>query len=83
VERDEIPKEEAAVKLVRALKKRHRDRHLAVRHRSQPKIRTQGNGGSRKNMAAARRRTTRREGVARCKGSGHRGPTVEQRRRKK
>jgi hypothetical protein len=32
-----VPKEKAAVKIVRALKKQHRGWHLAVRHRCQPK----------------------------------------------
>jgi hypothetical protein len=37
---EEDPKEEVAVKPVRALKKRHRDWHLAVRRRGQPNKRT-------------------------------------------
>jgi hypothetical protein len=50
-EHDEVPKEEAAVETFGASKKRHRDRHLAIRCRSQPKKRTQGNGGSWKKLA--------------------------------
>jgi hypothetical protein len=45
---EEVPKEEAAAKLVRALKKRHGDRHLAVWHCQKPKKRTQGDGVSRR-----------------------------------
>jgi hypothetical protein len=78
----EVPKEEAAVKPVRALKKRHGDRHLAVEGRGKPKKRTQGDGGSRKKLAAARRGMTRRVVPARRKGRGHKGPAVEKRGRK-
>jgi hypothetical protein len=63
VEREEDLKEEAAVKPVRALKKRHGDRNLAVRRRRTPKKRTQGNGGSRKKLAAACRGMNRRARV--------------------
>jgi hypothetical protein len=49
---EEVPKEEAAVKTLRALKKRHGDRHLEVGHRGKQKERTQGDGGSRKTLAA-------------------------------
>jgi hypothetical protein len=41
-EQQQVPKEEDAVKTVRALKKRHGDRHLAVRCRRKPKKRIQG-----------------------------------------
>jgi hypothetical protein len=41
-EHKEVPKEQAAVKPVRSLKKRHGDRHLAVGRRRKPKKRTQG-----------------------------------------
>jgi hypothetical protein len=64
----EVTKEEAPVKTVRALKKRHGDRNLAVRHRRQLKKRTQGNGGSRKKLAAACRGVTRRAIPAQRKG---------------
>jgi hypothetical protein len=66
-----------------ALKKRHGNRHIDVRRRGQPKKRTKVDGGSRKKLAAARRGMTRRAGVARSRGRDHKGPTVEQRRRKK
>jgi hypothetical protein len=65
---EEVPTEEAAGKTSGALKKRYRNRHLAVRRRSQPKKWTQGNGGSRKKMAAACRGMTRRIISARRKG---------------
>jgi hypothetical protein len=58
-ERDEVPKQEAAVETVRVLKKRHGDRHLASRRSGQMKKRTQGSGGSRKKLAAACRGMTR------------------------
>jgi hypothetical protein len=48
---DEVPKEEAAVKTVRALKKRYGDWHLAVGHCRQLKKWTQGDGGSQKKVA--------------------------------
>jgi hypothetical protein len=48
VEHREVPKEKAAVKPVRTLKKRHRNRHLAAWRHWKAKKRTQGNGGSRK-----------------------------------
>jgi hypothetical protein len=50
---EEVPKEQVAVKTVRAPKKRHGDRHIAVRRRDQPKKRTQGNGGSQKKLVSA------------------------------
>jgi hypothetical protein len=53
-EREEFLKEEPAVNPVRALKKQRGERNLAVQHRSQPKKRTQGDGGSRKMLATAR-----------------------------
>jgi hypothetical protein len=82
VEHEEVPKEEAAVKTVGALKKRHLDRHLAIGHRGQPKKQTQGNGGSWKKLAIICRKMTHQAGVTWHKGRGHKGPTVEQRRRK-
>jgi hypothetical protein len=65
-----------------ALEDRYGARHLAVGHRRQPKKRTQGDGGSRKKLAAARSRMTRRAVPARRKGRGHKGPRVEKRRQK-
>jgi hypothetical protein len=63
---EETPKEVAALKTVRALKKWHRDRHLAIRHRGQPKKRIQGNGGSWKKLAVACRGMARRAIPASC-----------------
>jgi hypothetical protein len=71
---EEVPKEEAAVQSVVALKKRHGDRNLAVGCRRKPKKRTQGNGGSRKKFAATGRGMNRRVIPARRKGHGHQGP---------
>jgi hypothetical protein len=81
-EHQEVPKEEAALDTIGVMKERYRDRHLAVRRSGQPKKLTQGNGGSRKKLAAACRGMTRHAGVARRNGRGHTGLKVEQRRRK-
>jgi hypothetical protein len=70
-EHQEARKEEATVKSFGPLKKRHGDLHLAIGRREKPpKVRTQSYGGSRKKLAAAGRRMTRRAGVARRKGQG-------------
>jgi hypothetical protein len=71
---EEVPKVESAVETVRALKKRHGDRHLVIRRRGQSKKRTQGNDGSWKKLAAACRGRTHRAIPARCKGHGSQGP---------
>jgi hypothetical protein len=55
---EEIPKEEATVKSLGALKKWHGDRHLAVGCHKKLKRRTQGNSGSQKKLAATRRGMT-------------------------
>jgi hypothetical protein len=59
---EEVRKEEATVKPVRALKKWHRGRHLAAGLRGKLKERTKGSSGSLKKLAAT------------CKGS----PTVQE-----
>jgi hypothetical protein len=69
----DVPKEEAAVTTVRAVKKRYGDRHLAIRRRRQLRKRPQDEGGSRKKLVVARRGMTRRAGVAQRKGRGHTG----------
>jgi hypothetical protein len=51
----EVFKKDVAVESGRARNKRPGDRNLAVGHRGKSKERTQGNGCSRKNLAAARR----------------------------
>jgi hypothetical protein len=43
---EEVPKEEAEVKTIRALKKRYVDQHLVIGHCRQLKKRAQGDGGS-------------------------------------
>jgi hypothetical protein len=63
-EYEEVSKEEAAVEMIRALKEWHEDRHLDVGRRRQMKKRTQGDGETRKKLAAARRVATRRAGAA-------------------
>jgi hypothetical protein len=65
---EEVPKEEAAVETVGALKKRYRNLLLTVRRRGQQKKRTQGNGGSRNKLAAACRGMTCLTIPAWCKG---------------
>jgi hypothetical protein len=67
----EVPKEEAAVKTVRALKEQYGDWHLIVEYCRQLKKWTQGNGGSQKKLATACKGMTCCAGVARCKGCGH------------
>jgi hypothetical protein len=72
-EQKEDPKEGAAVETVGALG----DRYLAVGCLQQPKKWTQGNGGSRKKLATARRRMTRCAVSARHKERSHKRLTVE------
>jgi hypothetical protein len=79
----EVLKEETAMQTVRALKKRYGDRHLAVGRRRQLQKRTEGKGGSRTKLAAARRGMARSGRVARRNGRGHTGPKVEEKRREK
>jgi hypothetical protein len=67
VEHEEIPKEEAAMKRARALKKWHRDQHVDAGRCGQLKERTQGNGGCQKKLAIACGRMTHCVKVARCK----------------
>jgi hypothetical protein len=53
-----VPKEDAVVKPVVGLRKRHRDWNLAAERRQKQKKRTQGYCGSRKRMTAGGRRMT-------------------------
>jgi hypothetical protein len=78
-ERQKIPKEEAVVETIGAMK----DRRLAVRRHGRPRKRTQGDGGSRQKSAAARRRMARRAVPARRQDRTHKRPTVEKRKLKK
>jgi hypothetical protein len=71
-EHEEVPKEEATVETLEALKERYRDRHLAIRYHSQLKKQTQGNGGSKKKMATVRGWLTRRAIPA-----WHKGPSCQ------
>lgn len=72
---EEVPKEKAIVKTVIALKRQHKDWHLAVRCRSQLKKWTQGNCVSWKNMPATCRGMTCCPIPAWCKGQCYkRGP---------
>jgi hypothetical protein len=63
-EHQEVSKGEAAVMPVRLLRKRCRDRNLAVEPHQKPKERTQGYCGTRKRVTVAGRRMTRCAGVA-------------------
>jgi hypothetical protein len=74
-EHEEVRKKEGAGETFRALKKQHGDSPLAVRRRGQPKKRTQSNAGSRKKLAAACIRMTRRAIPARSKGQGQNNVT--------
>jgi hypothetical protein len=64
----QVPKEDAAVKPVGGLKKRHRGWHIAAGRRRKLKEWTQGKDECRKNFTVARKRMTRRARVARRKG---------------
>jgi hypothetical protein len=64
VEHRNAPTEEAAVKSSGAMKKRHRSRHLAAGGRGEPKELTRGDGGSRRKLAAACRKVSRRARMA-------------------
>jgi hypothetical protein len=52
------------------LEERYEDWHLDIRHRGEPKKRTQGNGESRKKLATARTRMTLRDIPSLRKGHG-------------
>jgi hypothetical protein len=71
---EEVTKEDAAVKTIRARNKWYVDRQLAVGRRRQPKKRTQGNGGARKELAAVRGQLTGRANPARLKEHGRQVP---------
>jgi hypothetical protein len=70
----EVPKEETAVEMIGALKDVPGVRHLAVGRRQQSNKRTQGDGGSRQKLAAARGRLTSRTVPAPRKGFSRHGP---------
>jgi hypothetical protein len=63
-ERQEVPMEDAAVIPVRGRKRRHRGRKQATGRREEPKELTRGDHGSRKMLAAACRKASRRATVA-------------------
>jgi hypothetical protein len=60
----EVPKEEVTVRSSGALKKRHRDRHLAARCHGKPKELTQGDCRSQRKLAAAYRKVSRHATLA-------------------
>jgi hypothetical protein len=63
-EHQEVPKDEAAVMPVGGLRKRRRDRNLAAERRQKPKELTRGDCRSRRKLAAACRKMSRRAAVA-------------------
>jgi hypothetical protein len=63
-EHQEVPREDAAVKPVRGRKRRHRGRKEAAGRHGDPKELTRGDCGSRKKLAAACRKPSRRATVA-------------------
>jgi hypothetical protein len=67
VEHREAPTEEAAVKSSGTMKQ-HRGRRLPAGRRGEPKELTRGDCGSRRKLAAACRKVSRRAAVARRKG---------------
>jgi hypothetical protein len=69
----EVPKEEATVKTVTALKKQYGNQHLAIGHHRQLKKETQGDSGSWKKLATAHRGMTHHAVPAPSKGHGHQG----------
>lgn len=81
-EPQEVSKEETAVETIGALEDQYGDRYLAVGRHRQPKKRTQGDGGSRKNLAAPRRQVTSLAVPAPLNGRDHEGLAAEKRRRK-
>jgi hypothetical protein len=61
----EVPKEDAVVKPVAGLRKRHRGWNLAAGRRGEPKELNRGDCGSRRKLAAACRKVSRRARIAR------------------
>jgi hypothetical protein len=68
-EHEKFPKEQAAMKPVGGLMKRHRGRNLVAERLQKPKEMTWGDCGSLKQLAAVGMRTTRRAEVAWRKGN--------------
>jgi hypothetical protein len=56
----EVPKEHAAVKPVRGLRKRHKGQNLATEHCQKQKEQIQGSYGSQKNLTTTSMRMTHR-----------------------
>jgi hypothetical protein len=71
---EEVHKEEALVKTLRALKERYGDWHVAVGCRRQLKKWTKGSSGSQKKSAAALRGMARHAILALCMRHSHQGP---------
>jgi hypothetical protein len=78
VEHQEVPKEEAAVKTVRALKLRYGEQHLVVGRRRELKKRSHGDGAPPwKKLAATCRWMTHRAVPAWRKGHNHQGSGMD------
>jgi hypothetical protein len=73
VENREVLTEEAAVKFLEIIKKRHRGRHLPAGRRGKPKELTRGNPGSRRKLDAACRMMIHRAAVGRHRGHSCKG----------
>jgi hypothetical protein len=69
VKHREVPKEHATVKPVGRLRKRHKDRNLAMERRQTPKEQTQVNCGFRRKLALAGMKMTYHTKVAWRKGN--------------
>jgi hypothetical protein len=63
-EHQEVPKAEAAVRLVGALRTRRRERILAAERSQKPKVRVQASCESRKRLTVADRKVSRRARMA-------------------
>jgi hypothetical protein len=74
----EVSKEHAAVQTGETLRKRRRGRKLAAGRRGEPKELTRGECGSRRNLAAAWRKLSRRTAVARRKRNVFRKVRIEE-----
>jgi hypothetical protein len=67
VAKREVPNEDSVVKPVKRRKRRHRGKTKAARRREEPKKVTRGICGSRRKLAAACSKVSRRATVARCR----------------
>jgi hypothetical protein len=76
-EHQQVPRDDAVVIPVRGRKRRHKGRKQAAERHGEPKELTRGDCGSRKKLAAACRKASRRATVAWRKRNGNYGPRKE------